>query len=293
MFFKKSRLITILLLISVLFSTQVSAVDGIITAKSPLNFREEPSLNAKRISTIAPGERVEILSEVDDSWYNISYNGVEGYVSAEFVQVEANYMQVRASGGLNLREADLASSKKIGVIPNGARVEVLSEADGWAKVVYGDDTGFVSTQYLVKADTVSRSNTGRSGGASETAQLLLDYAASFQGVPYKYGGASPSGFDCSGYVVYVFSNFGYNLPRTATQQAASSLCVPVAKADLIPGDLVFFKLPGYASAIGHVGIYAGDGRFIHATSPGDVVKYDLMSSSYYTKNYVTARRVIQ
>lgn len=290
---KSAKIAFFAALTAALLSFPALATSGVVSCSSTLNVRSEPSTGAAILGRISSGTKIDILSG-NDNWYNITYNGASGFVSADYVKLEQAAAMVRASGGLNLRAGASASESRLGVIPNGARVEVLSAENGWSKVVYNGTSGYVSSSYLVAGDTaVSRSAGERTGAAASTAESLVAYAKSFLGVRYVYGGASPKGFDCSGFVQYVFNHFGYKLPRTATAQAASSLCVAVTKAELLPGDLVFFKLPGYAKAIGHVGIYIGDGKFIHASSPGDVVKITALSSSYYTKNYVTARRILQ
>ena len=126
----------------------------------------------------------------------------------------------------------------------------------------------------------------RSAGTSRAA--VLQYAARYLNTPYKYGGATPAGFDCSGFVQYVYKHFDISLPRTAAAQAKAG--VRVDKANLSPGDLVFFDTEG--SGISHVGIYAGNGRFIHSSSPnsGGVI-YTSLGESFYSKSYAGARRL--
>lgn len=110
------------------------------------------------------------------------------------------------------------------------------------------------------------------------------------GSPYKGGGNTSKGFDCSGFTTYVFDKMGVDLPRTSTSQGKSGK--KVAKADLIAGDLVFFDTSGGNNgAISHVGIYIGDGKFAHASTSRGVVT-DKLDSSYYEKRFVTARRVM-
>jgi len=117
------------------------------------------------------------------------------------------------------------------------------------------------------------------GGYSSDA--IVTYAASFQGVPYVWGGTSPSGFDCSGFVQYVYAHFGISIPRVTQDQFRFG--TSVSASDLQPGDLVFF-----GSGPSHVGMYIGGGLMIHAPRTGDVVKIVPLSSH---GNYVGARRV--
>ncbi|WP_138756125.1 C40 family peptidase [Paenibacillus sinopodophylli] len=110
------------------------------------------------------------------------------------------------------------------------------------------------------------------------------------GTPYKSGGTTSKGFDCSGFTSFVFEKMGIELSRTSGSQAKSG--TKVAKADLIPGDLVFFDtVGGNNSTVSHVGIYIGDGKFAHSSSSRGVVT-DKLNSSYYETRYVTARRVM-
>lgn len=123
-----------------------------------------------------------------------------------------------------------------------------------------------------------------SGG---TGQDIVNYAESFLGVPYVYGGTSPSGFDCSGLVYYCYRHYGYAVNRTAASLAYNGTAVTSLRA----GDVLFFTSVD-GSYIGHCGIYIGGGQFIHAPHTGDVVKISNLSDSYYTSHFVGARRII-
>ncbi len=112
---------------------------------------------------------------------------------------------------------------------------------------------------------------------------VVGIAMSYLGVPYVWGGASPSGFDCSGFVMYVYAQVGISLPHNAAMQYGYGS--PVSRDQLAAGDLVFFD------GLGHAGIYIGGGSFIHAPHTGDVVKISSLSDSWYASTYVGARRL--
>lgn len=116
---------------------------------------------------------------------------------------------------------------------------------------------------------------------------LLKYAESFMGVPYVWGGESPSGFDCSGFVQYIFRHFGVDLYRTSEEQFGEGLSVSIK--DLQPGDLVFFTT--YAPGATHVGIYIGNGQMVDAQDMG--VSIDNVFNSYWGPKYLGARQVLQ
>ena len=131
------------------------------------------------------------------------------------------------------------------------------------------------------------------GGVRETASELVLSAMQFLGVRYRFGGTSEAtGFDCSGFTRHVFENsVGLLLPRRSSEQANAPGLLSIRQDDLKPGDLVFFNT--MRSAFSHVGIYVGEGKFIHAPRTGSTVRVEDMRQDYWTRRFDGARRVPQ
>ena len=136
---------------------------------------------------------------------------------------------------------------------------------------------------LNAAPTAPATTDAPTGAPSSQYGGVVGIAMQYLGTPYVWGGSSPSGFDCSGFTMYVFSRVGVSIPRTVSTQYAVG--VAVSRSELQPGDLVFFN------GLGHVGIYIGGNQFIHSPHTGDVVKISAMTG-YYSDNYVGARRIL-
>ena len=126
-----------------------------------------------------------------------------------------------------------------------------------------------------------------SRGSNYISRRVVATSMQYIGVPYVFGGTSPAGFDCSGYVRYVFAQAGISLPRMADEQYYMG--TPIASNELRAGDLVFFSTYEYGPS--HVGIYLGDGNFINASSSRGVA-IDSLSSSYWGSCYIGARRIM-
>lgn len=202
------------------------------------------------------------------------------------VAFASGYRGLVVASVLNVRSAPSTDSQIVGQYPYGTVIDLFGIEDGFYKITYNNAEAYVSCSYVkfMDAAEASRYATERS-----KAQRLLDIAGTYIGTPYAYGGMSPVGFDCSGFVKYCFSQLGYDLNRTAASQLEHGRYV--SKEELLPGDLVFFIIDGYS--ISHVGIYVGDGMMIHSPKPGRRVEYVSINDAYYGPRYNTARRIFE
>lgn len=219
--------------------------------------------------------------------------------------------------GLVVREEASTSSKELDSLSRNDKVEITGEVDGWYQIKLKEKTGYVSAKYISDQKTVKTTSRGgntikpdnitpmeeqqetvnneeqstSSDKSTTTAEgtSVVEYAKQYLGCKYVAGGSSPeSGFDCSGFTSYVYKHFGVTLSRSSKGQINNG--VAVEKSSLQPGDIVVFNNSSNSS-IGHVGIYIGGNSFIHAANPKEGVVITSLSSSYYQKRYVGARRV--
>lgn len=190
----------------------------------------------------------------------------------------------------------------VGKLENGTALTVLDETDSYYEIEIEGMTAYLEKSQ-VKADEngclyvscmadAASTDVIPGVGVKQLRKLrakVLALAEEQLGVPYVYGGMSPSGFDCSGFVKYIYDEMGYTINRTADTQLVSG--VAVNREDLQPGDLVFFCATTNDGAItSHVGIYAGDNQFIHAASDG--IRYSSLDDDYYADKYLCARRIL-
>ena len=261
-------------------SEQAVAVGA--TTGSSLRLREEPSTSASIVTTLNKGVAVAILADKADGWYKISYNGKSGFVSADYLIVDRDNLFTtygRTNGdGVNVRSAASTDSEVLASVNKGTIVTVNGFENGWYDVTceYGTE-GYIRSDFL---DLTSSSTS--SSAIAETAMQHL-------GTRYTWGGASAGGFDCSGYTMYIYGQYGYSLPHTASGQWQSGIGAKVYSiSELQPGDLVFFNDPSRnaGKACSHVGIYIGNGQHIHASSAKNGVIISDLSSGYYNRYFI-------
>ena len=296
---------------------------------SGLRLRSSPSTSSETLD-IAPDNECVVVMGVSGDWYHVIYDLQEGYMHRDYLNVltkenaELGYGRVIATR-VNIRSGPGTDYKVIDGASKGALCYIIGLNEGWYKIIFGDSIGYMRSDFLELTEypyenrrspntpkffrngksigtapsataiggNTPNSETDKTGndtgvnGASVSGQAIVDKAAEYLGVPYAYGGASPSGFDCSGLVYYVLKHFGLSPARTP--EALYSQGRSVNKADLQPGDIVFFVNTG-GTSITHVGIYAGDGQFIHSPNSRSTVSYASLTSGYWAEHYYGARK---
>lgn len=289
-----------------------------------LRLRSEANTSSTIIDTAPKNECVVVISKSGD-WYKVNYNLQEGYMHKDYLDVltrenaELGYGKVNASA-VNMRSGPSTAYRAISVAGKGDKCYIIGLNQGWYKVIYGSNICYIRSDYVdlteIPYENKDSSNApkffrhGKSTGtapsaaalngsvgsgentsgntASVTGQQILSKAQQYLGTPYVYGGASPAGFDCSGFVYYVLKSLGFSPYRTPADQYLHGSYV--SKSNLQPGDIVFFANT-YASGISHVGIYAGNGQFIHSPNSRSVVSYSDLTSGYWSDHYYGARRM--
>lgn len=262
----------------------VSAATGTVTADI-LNIRSEASLEAAIISSESAGASLTV-KEYTNGWYKLDYNGNVAYASSDYVSINilAEGCMTYTDGPIYLLSNPAWDAQPLELVPYGTKLNVTGQDGEFYEVLYYGNIRYIPAVCTdVRRDVLSDRMFLDSPG-----QRAVEIAANYIGVPYVYGGKSPSGFDCSGFTGYVYSQLGITLPRSSSSQA--SYGVAVEKSDLMPGDLLFFNTRG---GISHVGLYVGNGRFIHSPLPGSSVSYADLHSAYWTRTYVCARRVVR
>ena len=294
------------ILAAVTMITPALAVTGTVNADGGLRMRTGAGTQNGIITTLPNGTKVDVTAVTESGWYQISYHNTMGYVAGEYIVLnqeqetaqvqeaaqeqvaEASAPEVVAEtvygkvteGPLNVRSTPSTSGNRVKQLHAGRVVEILEQLDGWYKI----EGGYISANYVRIVDAAEAQ-------AANNASAVVDYAMQFLGYPYVYGGTSPRGFDCSGFVKYVFAHFGVNINRTASDQMSNG--TKVSMSELLPGDVVFFKKPGSSARLAsHVGIYIGGGQFIHASTSTTGVIISDMDYAYYTTGFVGGRRMM-
>lgn len=235
-----------------------------------VTIRRGPGTDAEAICTTDTGTRVSVLAR-EGSWYKLEFpRGTVGWVRGDFLKASSAPVTV-ASHKVHHSSTTTRSAMKLSKAQRIAKWNAHQEnihqryVRRWSKQ---------QRRYIVAPMSNSKD--------------LIAQAESFKGVRYSWGSASRSGTDCSGFTTQVFRKAGVRLPRTSQEQ--SRVGNKIGKGDLSKGDLVFFHT-GRGHRVTHVGIYMGNGKFIHASSGGGKVQVNNLNEGYYANRFVTGRRV--
>ncbi len=226
---------------------------------------------------IAPSSGAEITG----GDFNIEWNPVYGAIEYRVIVKDQNGNSVLSTNVSGMTSvtlgADQLAANRSYTITIGAVMPDQAE-------VYSMPVDFNYYAPVINANTYTPAVP-----SDEAEQQVLNTAAKYLGVPYHWGGTTPSGFDCSGFVQYVYRECGYNITRTTYTQWDNDGQY-VSRSNLEPGDLVYFGSPGSPS---HVGLYVGDGMMIHAPSTGKVIQYTSIDSDYYSSRFIGGKRILQ
>ena len=287
---------------------------GIITGNF-VRFRKGPGTTYSIIETYNTGTALTITG-ISDGWAAVSIDGTAGYVFSDYVQETAageetptvaetvqqtlglSSEQLSASevrdgyvsgNGVRLREAPSMTARILTDLNNGTALKITGFSGTWTKVICNGQEGFIASDYVREGAYEPAKAVTRSLG-SEPGKEIATYALTFVGSPYSWGGNSPAtGFDCSGFVQYIFSQYGYTTSRVANDVLSDGK--PVDPADIQPGDvLCFYSGNGY---VGHVGIYVGDNTFVHAANSISGVVTTSLSTGYYATRGYEIRRIVE
>lgn len=272
-----------------------------------LNVRSGAGTSFEKIASLKRKDKVGVFS-ISGEWARIqTSSGITGYTLTQYLVAKLSdvepeqpvaYWYVNADT-LNVRSGAGTGYEKVATLGRGDKVGYFDKSGEWARIqTSSGKTGYVLAKYMVdnkssveynvsRGDTSSASSAA-TGEVTALAQQIADYSTNFQGVKYVYGGSSTKGFDCSGFVQYVYTHFGIYVPRSSYEYA--SFGVKVSRDNLRPSDILLFDTDGGSWDVTHVGIYLGNDKFIHASSSkGKVV---IMSLSQYLGKLYGIRRVI-
>lgn len=281
----------------------VSETSETVYATTQVNIRSDASEESTAVGVLEAGGSITRTGTLDNGWSRVDSNGQTAYIKSEFLTADAQQVAadnsetqtdtsaqadtsadasgssqtaqtlnetVYATTAVRVRASASTDSNILGVLNTGDSLTRTAEADGWSTVSYNGSTGYVKSDYLStsvpaqSAEDTSSSDLS-SSDSSSLGQQIADFAIQFVGYPYVYGGNSlTNGVDCSGFAQQVYLHFGISIPRTCTAQAAA--CTQISESELQPGDLVFY---GTSGNIGHVAIYLGNGRVVHASNPAN------------------------
>jgi cell wall-associated NlpC family hydrolase len=300
-----------------------------IVGEEGLNLRDGPGTPYVKLDSLAQGTTIDLLSRFENWFEVRLPSGSIGWVTGDFLQIADGVIPrlevlssapdpnpalvASADGTVNLRGGPSTSYPKVSSVSGGTQLELIARYQEWLKVRTSEGkTAWVFNElvrvsdYVVRRVPITRDipalpkpatpapatvARGRSAPPLSAAQAgsLVNFALQFVGTPYVWGGARPGAFDCSGYTMYVYGQFGLSLPHSAAGQYSQRYGSFISRDNLQPGDLVFFANT-YKRGISHVGVYVGGGQVVQALAPGVPLAAVSMNSAYWNSKYYGALR---
>ena len=296
MFRKLLRGTILSLILAALLAITASAatIGGATVSGSSVRLRSsaDTSSSANIIKQLNKGTFL-LVEEKLSGWYKVVCDGTEGYISADYAAFSEtldgtyNFSAATTGTDVNMRAAATTGSAAVKQLPaRGTALTITGVSGQWLKVTDASGkAGYIRSDYVSYV-----SGTAAAAAAESVGEQLVKTAKGYKGYSYRWGGMSPkTGFDCSGFVNYIYDQYGYDLDRTA-QDIYSNNGTAVTKDSLQPGDVLCF---GYGSkSISHVGIYIGGGEMIHASTSTTGVIISDINSDYYTRMFVGAKRIL-
>lgn len=297
-----------------------------VVAEEGLNLRDGPGTAYVKLGSLEQGITIDLLARYEN-WFEVRHpGGAIGWVAGDFLQIadgviprlevlssapDPNPALVAvAEGTINLRGGPGTAYPRVGTAGGGTQLELIGRHQDWLKVRAANGTAWVAREVVRVSDyvvrrvpvtrdipalpkpaapaTVARGSNAAPLSAAQ-AGSVVNFAMQFRGTPYVWGGASPGGFDCSGFTKYVYAQFGLNLPHSAAGQYSQRYGTFIDRGSLQPGDLVFFANT-YKRGISHVGVYVGGGMVVQALAPGTPLAAVSMNSAYWNSKYYGALR---
>ena len=254
---------------------------GLVSGNS-VNLRSGANTSSSKVAVGNKGDKAYIVG-VENGWYQVIFGSKVCFIRSDFLSLTQVPYENKASSNTPIFYRGGAST---GVTVSAS---ALNGTTGSTSSSSGSSNSSSSSSSSSSNSSSNSSASTSKPTGSVTGSQIVETAKKYLGVPYVYGGTSPSGFDCSGLVYYVLKSHGITVSRSS---AAMYKCgTPISKSELQPGDLVFFQ-GTYKAGISHVGIYVGNGQFIHSPQSGQVVSFADLNSAYYTNHYYGAIRVV-